>query len=97
MSPHHRRIDEEFLESFVLATVDPLPQLFPEGAFFPASEPLVDGIPVPERLGQVASGGAGACLVEDSFDEHPVAEDRGASGGVFEVTQHRFDFGPDGI
>ena len=97
MSPHNRRIDEEFLEAFVLAAVDPLPQPLPDGARFPAAEPLGNGIPIPERLGQVAPGRAGARLVEDGFKEHPVAEDRRTPGGVFEVTQHRFDFGPDGI
>ena len=97
MSPHHSRIDEERLEAVVLAGVDPLSQSFPEGALFPAAEALVDGIPVPELFGQVAPGGAGACLVKDGFDEHPVAEYRRAPGGVFEVPQHRFDFGPDGI
>ena len=64
MSPHHRRIDEEFLESFILAAVGPLPQSLPEGARFPVAETLVNGIPVPERLGQVAPGGADARLVE---------------------------------
>jgi len=97
ISPHHRRSDEEGLEAFVLAAVDPIPQSLPEGARFPAAEPMGNGIPVPERLGQVAPGGVGARLVEDSFDEHPVAETRGAPGGGVEVTQHRFDFGPDGI
>ena len=56
MSPHNGRIDEERLESVVLAVVAPLPQSFPEGALFPVAEPLVNGIPVPERLGQVAPG-----------------------------------------
>ena len=97
MSPHNGRIYEEGLEAFVRAAVEPLPQPLPEGTLFPAAEPLVDGIPVPEFLGQVAPGGAGARLVEDGFKEHPVAEDRGAPGGVFEGTQYRFDFGPDGI
>ena len=97
MSPHHGRIDEERLESFVLTAVDSLPQPFPEGTLFPAAEALVDSIPVPERLGQVAPEGAGTRLIEDGFGEHPVTEDRGAPGGVFEFTQKRFDFGPDGI
>ena len=97
ISPHHRRINEEVREAFVLAAVGPLPQLLPEGARFPAAEALGNGIPIPEFLGQVAPRRAGARLVEDSFDEHPVAETRGAPGGGVEVTQHRFDFGPDGI
>ena len=97
MSPHHRRINEEGLEALVLAAVDPLPQPLPDGTLFPAAEALGNGIPVPERLGQVAPRRAGARLVENGFEEHPVAEDRRTPGGVFEVTQHRFDFGPDGI
>ena len=97
MSPHHGRIDEERLELVILAGGYPLPQPLPEGARFPAAEVLVDGIPVPERLGPVAPRRAGACLVKDGFDEHPVAEARGAPGGVFEVTQNRVDFGSDGI
>ena len=56
MSPHNGRIDEEFLETVILAGVDPLPQPFPEGVLLPAAEPLVDGIPVPERFEQVAPG-----------------------------------------
>ena len=97
MSPHHRRIDKEVLEAFVLALVDPFPQSLPDGALFPSAESLVNDIPVPERLRQVAPRRAGARLGEDGFDEHPVAEARGTPGGGFEVTQHRFDFGPDGI
>ena len=48
-------------------------------------------------LGQVGSWGCGVCLVEDGFDERPVAEHRGAAGVVLELAQGRFDFGPHGI
>ena len=56
MSPYHRRIDEEFLEAFVLATVDPLPQSFPEGARFPAAEALGNGIQSPNASGRSRHG-----------------------------------------
>ena len=75
----------------------PLPKELPEVTLFPSAEALVDGVPVPELIGQVAPWGTGACLVEDGFDEHPVAEDRGAAGGVFEFAQDRLDFGLGGI
>ena len=65
--------------------------------FFPSAKALVDGVPVPELIGQVAPWGTGACLVEDGFDEHPVAEDRGAAGSVLEFAQDRLDFGPHDI
>ena len=97
MSPHNGRIDEQLLEVFGGAVLYPLPKAFPEVALFPSAEALVDGVPVPELIGQVAPWGTGACLVEDGFDEHPVAEDRGAAGGVFEFAQDRLDFGPDSI
>ena len=50
MSPHNGRIDEERLD------------VAPDGARVPAAEPLGHGIPVPERLGQVAPRRAGARL-----------------------------------
>ena len=97
MRPHSGRIDEELLEPFITDTLEPLPEPLPQLALFPTAIAVVDGVPVAELIGQVPPRSPGARLVQDGFDEHPVAELRRAAGGVLELPQHGFDCRPQRI
>ena len=97
MRARNRRVDEQLLEPLIVDALEPLPEPLPQLALFPAAKAVVDGVPVAELIGQVPPRNPGACLVQDGFDEHPVAELRRAAGGVLELPQHRFDFRPQRI
>ena len=85
------------MEPLIVDALEPLPEPLPQLALFPAAKAVVDGVPVAELIGQVPPRNPGACLVQDGFDEHPVAELRRAAGGVLELPQHRFDCRPQRI
>ncbi len=87
MSAQDGRIDEHFLEWFIVSLLYLLPEPCPEVALLPTAKPLIDGIPMAEFVGQVARWGSGTRLVEDGFDEHSVAEPWRGAGGVFALTQ----------
>ena len=97
MRPYDGRIDEKVPELFIVDTLQPLPESFPQLALFPTAKAMIDGIPVAELAGQVAPWSPGAGLVQDGFDEHPVAEFRWAAGGVLEFPEDGFDLRPQCI
>ena len=87
MSAHAGRIDENLLESFIVSLWYPLPESLPDVALLPTAKAVIDGIPMAECIGQVPPWESGTRLVENGFDEPPVAEHRGAAGRVFDLTQ----------
>ncbi len=87
MSAQDGRIDEHFLEWFIVGLLSLFPEPCPEVALLPTAKPLINGIPMAEFVGQVAPWGSGTRLVEDGFDEHSVAEPWRGAGGVFALTQ----------
>lgn len=73
--------------------LEPVEEPLPELALLPMAKEVVDGVPISELIGQVPPRGR-TRLVQDGFDEHPVAELRRAAGIVLEFLEHWLDFRP---
>ena len=89
MGADNRRIDKELAGQRTALRLDAFPELAPEPAPFPAAKAVIDCVPVSKRLWQVAPWRPRAGKIEDGFNEHPIAEYRGA-------TSARFNRGKDG-
>jgi len=79
MGPDHSAVKQEPLQVGVLQGQEhPLP----DPLLRPAIEPLPDGVPVAEALGEVPPGGAGLGDPEHGVDEEPVilGRDAGVAG-----------------
>src|SRR4029450_5595134 len=89
MCAHDRGIDKEVARQGTALRLDAFPELAPEPPPFPAAKTVVDRVPVPKVRRQVAPGRPRAGKIEDGFNEHSIAEYRGAPSA-------RFDGGKDG-
>src|SRR2546428_510899 len=89
MSAHDRGIDKEVARQGTACRLEAFPELAPDPAPFPAAKAVRDRVPVPKVRWQVAPWRPRAGQREDSFNEHPIAECRGA-------TSAGFDGGKDG-
>src|SRR5215475_8847398 len=89
MGADNRRIDKELAGQRTGVRLEPLPELAPEPAPFPAAKAVIDRVPVSKRLWQVTPGRPSAGKGQHGFDEHPIAEYRRA-------TSARFNGGKDG-
>src|SRR5262249_19114431 len=89
MGTDNRRIDKELAGQRTGVGLEPLPELAPEPAPFPAAKAVRDRVPVSKRLWEVAPGRPRAGKVQQGFNEQPIAEYRRA-------TSARFDGGKDG-
>src|SRR5215467_8986989 len=89
MGTDNRRIDKELAGQRTGVCLEPLPELAPEPAPFPAAKAVRDRVPVSKRLWEVTPGRPRAGKVQQGFNEHPIAEYRRASSA-------RFDGGKDG-
>jgi hypothetical protein len=69
MRPYARAINEEVLGHMTAIAVQALPKLPPEAPSFPASEAVVDRIPVAKRPRQIPPGTAGTGDRENRLDE----------------------------
>src|SRR5215510_8575884 len=76
MGADNRRIDKELAAQRTGIRLEPLPELAPEPAPFPAAQAVIDCVPVAKRLWQVTPGCPSAGQVQYGFDEHPIAEHR---------------------
>ena len=56
----------------------------------PSTEALMDDLPIPEALGQIAPRDAGSISVQNSFDEQPIVR-RSASHMAFATGQKILD------
>src|SRR5215467_21085 len=84
MGTDNRRIDKELAGQRTGVRLESLPELAPESAPFPAAKAVIDRVPVAKRLWQVAPWRPRAGKVKHGFDEHPIAEHRGAPSTGFD-------------
>src|SRR5215467_12847472 len=89
MGTDNRRLEKELAGQRTGVCLEPLPELAPEPAPFPAAKAVRDRVPVSKRLWEVTPGRPRAGKVQQGFNEHPIAEYRRASSA-------RFDGGKDG-
>ena len=86
MGADNRRIATELAGPRTGVRLEPLPELAPEPAPFPAAKAVRDRVPVSKRLGEVTPGRPRAGKVKHGFDAQPIAEpwgtpSRGLDGG----------------
>src|SRR5215471_8150866 len=81
---HNRRIDKEMAGQRTGIRLEPLPELAPEPAPFPAAQAVRDRVPASKRRWQVTPGRSRTGEVQNGFDEHPIAEHWGTPGTGFD-------------
>src|SRR5215471_13790242 len=74
--------------------LEPLPELAPEPAPFPAAKAVIDRVPASKRLWQVTPGRPRTGEVQHGFDEHPIAEHWGTPGTGFDGSEDGGNLGP---
>src|SRR5215468_9153761 len=84
MSAHDRGIDQEVTRQGTVLRLEAFPELAPDPAPFPAAKAVIDRVPVPKVRREVAPGRPRAGQIEDGFNEHPIAECRGAASAGFD-------------
>src|SRR5262245_1942989 len=84
MRAHDRCIDKEVARQGTALRLEAFPELAPDPAPFPAAKAVIDRVPVPKVRRQVAPRGPRAGKIEDGFNEHPIAECRGAASAGFD-------------
>src|SRR5262244_1647714 len=76
MGPDKRRIEKELAGQRTGVCLEPLPELAPEPAPFPAAKAVRDRVPVSKRLWEVTPGRPRAGKGQQGFNAHPIAEYR---------------------
>src|SRR5262245_32568606 len=84
MGAHNGRIDKEVARQGTGLRLEMLPEPAPDATRLPAAKAVVDRIPVPKVLWQVAPRCPRAGQIEDGFNEHPIAEHWGTPGTGFD-------------
>ena len=74
----------------VVVTRQQLKNALENPALRPPAEALMNDLPIPEALGQVAPGNAGSIAVQNSFDEQPIIR-RSAAHMSFAARQKILD------
>jgi len=97
MGTHAGRIHEDLCGPCTAVLLPVVPEPLPEVTSFPATETIIDGIPVAKVIGEVLPGDAGTRLLEPSCNEPPVAELRRTAGVMLKRTQNGCSFSPNGI
>ena len=87
MGAHNGRIDKEVARQGTGLRLEALPEPVPDATRFPAAKAIVDRIPVPKVLWQVAPRCPRAGQIEDSCNEHPIAESRGTASAGFDRSE----------
>src|SRR2546423_3767182 len=84
MGTHNGRIDKEVQGLMAILRLEAFPELPPDTACFPAAKAVVDRVPGPKIGWQVAPGHPCTGEIEDSFDEHAIAQRRGTPSTGFD-------------
>src|SRR5262245_52611386 len=87
MGTHNGRIDKEVARQGTGLRLAVLPEPAPDATGLPAAQAVVDRIPVPKVLWQVAPRYPRAGKIEDVFNEHPIAESRGTASAGFDSSE----------
>ena len=87
MGAHNGRIDKEVARQGTGLRLEVLPEPAPEATGLPAAKAVVDRVPVPKVLWQVAPRCPRAGKIEDGFNEHPIAESRGTASAGFDGSE----------
>src|SRR5262245_21911154 len=94
MGPPKRRIDKEVARQRAIRPLEVLPELAPDAARFPAATAVIDRIPVPKVLRQVAPRRSRAGEIENGFNAHPIAEHWGTASAGFDRREDRGNLRP---
>jgi hypothetical protein len=77
MNTHDRTVDKDLLDVGIAG--QGVEDALPDATLPPACEPLVDAVPGPERLGQIAPRRSRAGHPQDRLDEQPIVRRRASA------------------
>src|SRR5215813_4961014 len=87
MGAHNGRIDKEVARHGTCLRLEALPQPAPDAPRLPAAKAVIDRIPVPKVLWQVAPWRPRAGKIQDGFNEQPIAERRRTASAGFDSSE----------
>src|SRR5713226_9017430 len=90
----NRRIDKEVKRHTAVRSLEALPEPTPDPARFPTAKAVVDRVPPPEVVREVAPRRSRPREIQDGLDTHPITEGRGTAGAGFQGGEHGHNFHP---